>query len=233
MTCTQHGCTPLHHQSSSSCRYSSKGDSVPQTGRLDTARGLRCVLRPCGEPWHGMEALRADQPHTPPQPLAVPPSIQTSSLWSCSPGHPVLLFPVPIQMLAAAKWHLQPPKASAKGVTQPGPGACGQWARWEPGQARERYSQACPGCAGTARFYHNIQVFPLPALSLAVKTELEHKHSNLQQEKNKKKARERSSEEHCSTPLPAIAIGPAAAPSSPPGRSPCLFRYPGKHFVLR
>lgn len=180
-----------------------------------------------------MEALRAGQPHTPPQALAVPPSIQTSSLWSCPPGHPGLPFSAPIQTLADAKWYLQPPKASAKGVTQTGPGACGQWAQWEPGQARERYSQVCPGRAGIARFYHNIQVFPLPALSLAVKTELEHKHLNLQQEKNKKKSRERSPDERCSAPLPALPIGPAAAPSSPPGRSPCLFQYPGKHFVLR
>lgn len=165
--------------------YSSEGNSASQTGRLDTAQGLKRVLRPWGEPWHGMEALRAGQPHTPPQPLAVPPSIQTSSLWSCPPGHLVLPFPVPIQMLADAKWYLQPPKATAKEVTQTGPGACGQWAQWEPGRARVRYSQVCPGRAGTARFYHNIQVFPLPALSLAVNTELEHKHSNLQ-EKNKK-----------------------------------------------
>lgn len=180
-----------------------------------------------------MEALRAGLPHSTPQALAVPPSIQTSSLWSCPPGHPVLPFPVPIQMLADAKGYLQPPKASAKGVTQTGPGACGRWAQWEPGRVRERCTQVCPGRAGTASFYHNIQVFPLPALSLAVKTELECKHSNSQQEKNKKKARERSPDEHCSTPLPAIPIGPAAAPSSPPGRNPCLFPYPRKHSVLR
>lgn len=50
-----------------------------------------------------------------------------------------------------------------------------------------RYGQECPERAGTARFYPNIQVFPLPALSLAVKTELDHKHSNLKQEKIKRK----------------------------------------------
>lgn len=167
--------------------------------------------------------------------LSLPPSI-SSSLWSCPPGHPVLPFPTSIQMLADAEGYLQPPKASArdvKGVTQIGPGACGWWAQGDPGWARVRYGQVCPGRAGTASFYHDIQVFPLPALCLAVKTELDHKRSNLKQEKNKKKARERSPDEHCSTPLPAIPIHPAAAPSSPHSRSPCLFRYPGKHFVLR
>lgn len=73
--------------------YPSESDSVPPTGRLDMAQGLKRDPRPCGEPWHGMEALRAGQPHTPPQPLAVPPSIQTSPLWSCPPGHPVLPLP--------------------------------------------------------------------------------------------------------------------------------------------
>lgn len=50
-------------------------------------------------------------------------------------------------------------------------------------QAGLSYGQVCPGRAGTARFDHDIQVFPLPALSLAVKTELEHKRSNLKQKK--------------------------------------------------
>lgn len=120
--------------------------------------------------------------------LSLPPSISLS-LWFCPPGHPELPFPVPIQMLADAKWYLQPPKASAgdvKGVAQIGPGACGWWAQGEPGWARVKYGQVCSERAGTARFY-NIQVFPLPALSLAVKTELDHKHSNLKEEKRKRK----------------------------------------------
>lgn len=144
--------------------------------------------------WHGgTEGQPATYPSTYGSPwLSFPPSI-SSSPWSCPPGHPVLPFPVPIQMLADAKWYLHPPKASAQDVKELkhiGPGACGWWAQWEPGWVK--YSQMCPGCAGTARFYHNIQVFPLPALSFAVKTELDHKHSNLQQEKIKRKQEKRA-----------------------------------------
>lgn len=91
--------------------------------------------------------------------------------------------PVQLQMPADAEWYLRPSKTSARGVmgaTRIGPGACGwasgRWADSEPGWAR--YGQVCPGRAGTARLCHDIQVFPLPVLSLAVRTESDHKHSN-------------------------------------------------------
>lgn len=118
--------------------------------------------------------------------LSLPPSV-SPTLSSCPPGRPVppATIPVELQMPADAEWYLWPPNASARGVmaaTQMGPGACGwasdRWADSEPGWARARYGQVCPGRAGTARLYHDIQVFPLPVLSLAVRTEPDHKHSN-------------------------------------------------------
>lgn len=144
--------------------------------------------------WHGDTAGRpATHPSTAPGCPSLHPSPHPSG--PVLQGHPVLPLPIPVQLLADAKWYLQPPKASAwdaKGVTQIGPGPCGRWAQWEPGWARVRYGQVCPGRAGTATFYHDIQVFPLPALSLAVKTELDHKYSNLKQEKIKRKQEKRA-----------------------------------------
>lgn len=134
---------------------SSECDSLPQTGRQDVAQGLKCVLRPCGEPWRGTEALQPASHMSLHSPwLSLPPSI-SSSLRFCPPGHPGLPFPILIQMLADAKWYLQPPKASAgdvKGVTQIGPGACGWWAQWEPGWAELR--------SGVPRACWDSQVLP-------------------------------------------------------------------------
>lgn len=156
------------------------------------AQGLKCVLRPCREPWRGMEALQAGQPHTPPQPLAVPPSIH-------------LLMPLVLSSRApcASPPNTQPDAGRCPVVSAATSSLCtrregsdtdwarGCWAQWEPGWTRVRYGQVCPGRAGTARFYHDIQVFPLPALSLAVKTELDHKHLNLKQEKKIKRKQEK------------------------------------------
>lgn len=68
-------CTPLHHRSSSSCRVFIRVRFITSNGTSGHGMGVTTLLRPCGEPWCGMETLQAGQPHTPPQPLAVPPSI--------------------------------------------------------------------------------------------------------------------------------------------------------------
>lgn len=187
---------------------------------------------------HGM-ARRHCRPasHTPLHSpwLSLPPSI-SSSLRSCPPGHPVLPFPTPIQMLADAEGYLQPPKASArdvKGVTQIGPGACGWWAQGEPGLGQGEVRSGVPRACWDSQLLPRHSSFstssPLPCSEDRIRSQT----LKFKTRKNKKKARERSPDEHCSTPLPAIPLHPAAAPSSPPSRSPCLFRYPGKHFVLR
>lgn len=119
--------------------------------------------------------------------LSVPPSIRLSIPLVLSSGAPCSppLIPVQLQIPADAEQYLRPSKASARSVTGPtqiGTGArgwaSGRWADWEPGWAGVRYGQVCPGRAGTARLYHDIQVFPLPVLSLAVRTQPDHKHSN-------------------------------------------------------
>lgn len=102
-----------------------------------------------------------------------------------APYLPPHTAPVQLWMLVDAEWYLRPFKASARGAmgaTKIGPGACRwascQWAGWELGWEGTRYGQVCPGRAGTARLYHDIQVFPLPVLSLALRTEPDYKHSN-------------------------------------------------------
>lgn len=162
-------------------KYSSECNSLPQAGRLGTAQGLKYVLRPChGVAWrHSRPASRTplDSPW-----LSLPPSL-SSSLWSRPPQHPVPPFPIPIQLLADAKRYLQPPLQETwreqhrlcQGLVAGG--LSGNQAGWGWGMVK-----VCPGRAGTARFY-DIQVFPLPAFFLAVKTELDHKHLNLKQEK--------------------------------------------------
>lgn len=190
LMCTQRGCTPLHHQSSFSCRVLIRERfSTPNrmsghdTGVKTWSQAVWGAMA-----WHGgTEGQPASHPSTAPGCPSLHPDLTPLVLPSRAPCAPPSQYPYRCQQMPSAICsHLKPLQ---RGVTQTGPGACGRWAQWEPGQARERYSQVCPGRAGTARLYHNIQVFLLPALSLAVKPELEHKRSNLQQEKNKKESK--------------------------------------------
>lgn len=75
LTRTQHGCTPLHHQGSSSCRVFIRVRFITPNGTSGRGTGVKmCSQAVWGAmAWHGGTA--ASQPHVPPQPLAVPPSI--------------------------------------------------------------------------------------------------------------------------------------------------------------
>lgn len=96
--------------------YWSGCDSLPQMGCLHVAWRQQPALRPCGEPRRCMEARWAGWPHTPLQPLAVPPSIPLSiPLVLVLQGTlcPPCPIPVQLQMPADAERYLWPPKASA------------------------------------------------------------------------------------------------------------------------
>lgn len=100
--CTEHGCTPLHHQSSSSCRVFIRVRFITSNGTPGHGTGVTTVLRPCGEPWC-VGTLQAGQPHTPPQPLAVPPSIQ---------------LPIPLVLSSGASCASPPSTSPAAGRCQ-------------------------------------------------------------------------------------------------------------------
>ena len=135
-----------------------------------------------------MEGLRAGRLCAPPQPLAVPPSIRPPlhPPPSHPPGHPVpphRTSPAPAAgrrravPTAISSFRMRCDESNTDWAGGLRVGAL-RWADSDPGWAGASYGQVCPGRAGAARLCHDIQVFPLPVLSLAVRTEPDQKYSN-------------------------------------------------------